>query len=104
MRAELVGRSDELAMLTDCVDASAAWRAALVICRGEPGIGKTRLAEELAARAAARGVVTAWGRADDSPGAPPFWPWRQVLRGIGEQIDLESLARECRLADDLGRL
>ena len=52
-----------------------------MLLAGEPGIGKTRLAEELAAVAAARGVLVLWGRCWEGEGAPAFWPWVQVVRG-----------------------
>lgn len=54
----------------------------LVLCVGEPGIGKTRLAQELAGAALADGVPVAWGRCAETAGAPPYWPWRQVLRSL----------------------
>lgn len=40
-----------------------------MVCRGEPGIGKTRLAHELAARASAKCVPAVWGRARHWRGA-----------------------------------
>ena len=49
---------------------------------GEPGIGKTRLVEELADVAKARGVAVVWGRATAQRGAPPFWVWRQVVDAL----------------------
>jgi predicted ATPase len=51
----LVGRDRELARVTGLLDDALAGRGQLVLCTGEAGIGKTRLAEELAAAAAARG-------------------------------------------------
>ena len=53
---------------------------------GEAGIGKTRLAEEVAAEAQARGISTAWGRCDEEGGAPPYWPWIQVIRWCLERF------------------
>ena len=47
---------------------------------GEPGIGKTRLAEETARYAAANGTRVFWGRCWEGGGAPAFWPWIQVIR------------------------
>jgi hypothetical protein len=41
-------------------------------CTGEAGIGKTRLAEETAALAAARGAAVAWARSSDGDIAPPY--------------------------------
>ena len=104
MRTELVGRHHELAVLVEALDLAVAGQARLVLCRGEPGIGKTRLAEELGAIAASRGVATAWGPAAEATGAPPYWPWRQVLRAVGEQVDLRAVAAAHGLAADLGRL
>jgi len=63
----------------------------MVVVRGEPGIGKTRLAEELAAQATRRGAVVVWGRAYESEGAPPFWPWVQVIRTLLDTLDPEVL-------------
>lgn len=80
MRSGLVGRDRELAALAGLLAAALAGDARLVLCGGEPGIGRTRLAEELARRAAARGVPVVWGRAGERK--PPCWPWRQVLRAV----------------------
>ncbi len=49
---------------------------------GEPGIGKTRLAEELVARGRAGGARAAWATAWQGDGAPPLWPWVQILREL----------------------
>jgi DNA-binding CsgD family transcriptional regulator len=76
-----VGRAGELAALTADLDAAVGGRGGVVLVAGEPGIGKTRLAEELAARASVRGAVVLWGRCWEGAGAPAFWPWVQVIRG-----------------------
>jgi predicted ATPase len=57
-----VGREAELAALTADLEAALAGRGGMVLLAGEPGIGKTRLAEELAAQARARGALVLWGR------------------------------------------
>ena len=57
-------------------------RTRMVLVSGEPGIGKTRLMGELATLVQADGVAVAWGRCHDDEGAPPLWPWVQVLRGF----------------------
>ncbi len=75
----MVGRDRELARVTGLLDDALAGRARLVLCTGEAGIGKTRLAEELAAAAGARGVPVAWARAADRGSSPPYGLWRLVL-------------------------
>lgn len=91
-------------MLRECLASAVAARPRLVLCRGEPGIGKTRLMEELAVLAAHDGIRTVWGLSAESAGAPPYWPWRQVLRAVGEEVDLPAVARVHRLDAELGRL
>lgn len=58
---------------------------------GEPGVGKTRLADELAAHAQALGVQTLWGRCWEGGGAPAFWPWVQVLRSLAASRSPDEL-------------
>lgn len=53
-----------------------------MLVAGEPGVGKTRLAEETAGRARDLGMTCAWGRATDEAGSPPYWPFRQVLQAL----------------------
>src|SRR6516162_8414974 len=91
-----VGRAGELAALTADLDAAVGGRGGVVLVAGEPGIGKTRLVEELAARAIARGAVVLWGRCWEGAGAPAFWPWVQVIRGYlqGQAEDLASLRHD----------
>lgn len=82
--APLVGRAAELATLRAHLGATQAGSGRVVLVEGEPGVGKTRLAEEAATEASARGFVTLWGRCVEGEGSPPLWPWAQVLRAIGD--------------------
>ena len=59
----LVGRAAELAMARGLVDGLAAGRGAVLLVAGEAGIGKTRLLDEVAARAADGGLTVLSGRA-----------------------------------------
>ena len=83
---ELVGRDEQLALLDRTLAGVAAGRGQLVLVAGEPGIGKTRLAEEVARHAAVRGVRVAWGRCFEGEGAPAFWPWVQVARQLLAEV------------------
>ncbi len=77
-----VGRGAELAALDGALACTGDASGAVVLVAGEPGIGKTRLVEEAAARAASRGCLVAWGRCEEGEGAPPFGPWIQVVRAL----------------------
>jgi DNA-binding CsgD family transcriptional regulator len=104
MRAELVGREAEMAVLTDSLAAALDGLPRVILCEGEAGIGKTRLAQELLGVAERRGVLGAWGSAAETSGAPPFWPWSQVLRALARRVDLQTLASEHRLGAELARI
>jgi DNA-binding CsgD family transcriptional regulator len=92
VRTELVGRDVELALLGGWLDEAVAGNPRLVLCSGEPGIGKTRLAEELGRLAKSRRVPTRWGRGVESEGAPPYWPWQELLRSVADFVDVVGLA------------
>ncbi len=75
-----VGRERELATLHAALERALGGAGQVVLVAGEPGIGKTRLADELSATARAAGVAVLWGRSWEGGGAPAFWPWVQILR------------------------
>jgi tetratricopeptide (TPR) repeat protein len=78
--AVFAGRDRELRDLLEVLTESAAGHGHLILLGGEPGIGKSRLADELAARARERGHQVLWGRGWEDAGAPPYWLWVQALR------------------------
>ena len=69
-----VGRQQEMAQLRSALDDAMSGQGRLVMLVGEPGIGKTRTAQELAAYAETRGTQVLWGRCYEEEGAPPYWP------------------------------
>lgn len=95
MAAFFVGRRDELKQLNEMLATARTGQGCAVLVSGEAGIGKTSMAEELAKAAAWMGVRALWGPAIEAEGAPPFWPWRQALRGLidlGERTQVPDLA------------
>jgi hypothetical protein len=100
-----VGRSTEVEHLRAAFEDTLAGRFRLYLLSGEPGIGKTRTAEELTTYARMRGAEVLWGRAHEGAGAPPFWPWMQVLRAwIKDREPRELLADLGPGAADLAAL
>jgi tetratricopeptide (TPR) repeat protein len=88
-----VGRSAELAQLTSALEAARSGHGSLILISGEPGIGKSRLIDELADVARQRGCRVLIGRCWDGGGAPAYWPWVQIVRaGGGEFDELASFA------------
>jgi len=75
-----IGRKEEMATLESALEAAKEGRGSLVVVHGEPGIGKSRLIEEFGHRAARQGARVYLGRCPEVDGAPPFWPWTQLLR------------------------
>lgn len=86
-----VGRQSEMKALTAALDDAMSGRGRVVMLAGEPGIGKTRLAQELASYAESMGAQVWWGSCYEQQGAPPYWPWVQPFRSYIQQTDSELL-------------
>jgi DNA-binding CsgD family transcriptional regulator len=91
-----IGRERELRHLLDRVSLAVEGRGGIVLLAGEPGIGKTRTAEELSAIAEARGARVLWGRCLESEGAPAYWPWIQILRAQTRGRDADQVRADLR--------
>ena len=78
-RSPYVGRHDEQAALTRLLERALQGHGSLVLIGGEPGVGKTRLTEEVGAEAARRGMQVLLGRCYETEGAPPYVPFVEVL-------------------------
>jgi Bacterial transcriptional activator domain/AAA ATPase domain len=89
-----VGRERELAELAGGLDDAFAGRGQLFLLAGEPGIGKSRLADELSAHATVRGAQVLVGRCWEAGGAPAYWPWVQSLRGYVREAEPDLLRRQ----------
>ncbi len=79
-----VGREREIATLTAALVSAVAGSGKICMLVGEPGIGKSRTAQEFATIAAGRGALVLWGRCYEGSGAPPYWPWIQIVRAYVE--------------------
>jgi DNA-binding SARP family transcriptional activator len=91
-RGPFVGREAELEQLRAGLDHAISGRGRLFLLVGEPGIGKSRLAEELIEQARSRRVDVVVGRCWEASGAPAYWPWVQALRGHADQAPPELAA------------
>jgi hypothetical protein len=65
-------------------------RGTLFMVAGDPGVGKTALADEIGAEAVAVGALVLWGRAWDGGGAPAYWPWLRILRRLLAERDVAT--------------
>jgi hypothetical protein len=77
-----VGREAELDQLLHALGETAQGRGCVALVGGEPGIGKSRLADQLAIRARDGGMRALVGQSWEGAGAPAYWPWVQVFRTI----------------------
>ncbi|HLK35649.1 MAG TPA: AAA family ATPase [Polyangiaceae bacterium] len=111
--APFVGRAHAIERVETLVAQARNGRGHIVVVAGEPGIGKTHLAEVLSARATGRGVACAWGHCRANTLGPAFWPFVQALRtaraaslpaGVLDDVDrtLALLAPEGNPATDWG--
>jgi DNA-binding SARP family transcriptional activator len=73
-----IGRSAELDLLRSAWDAAASGQSRTVILGGEPGIGKTRLAQAAMAELEAAGAAVLYGRCDEDV-LSPFQPFVEGL-------------------------
>jgi tetratricopeptide (TPR) repeat protein len=90
-RHAFVGRAAEAAVLRDAWTRAAGGTRGLLLVAGEAGIGKTRIAAELAGDAHDSGAVVLYGRFDE--GAPaPYQPVVAMLRGWAGGASLSPLA------------
>ncbi|MBN1485820.1 MAG: AAA family ATPase [Chloroflexia bacterium] len=94
----LVGRRRERAELNRLLKLAQAGQGGLVLLSGETGMGKTRLAQEVARDAAWRGLGVFWGHSCELAAPPPYQPLLEVLH----EVDLCPLPEVWRR--ELGRL
>jgi class 3 adenylate cyclase/tetratricopeptide (TPR) repeat protein len=92
----LFGREGELATLLDVIDRARAGRGAIIEVAGEPGLGKTRLVEELIARSPDFRLLRS--RCAEYEASTPYFAFRALMRNvIGVDADVDAAACVARL-------
>lgn len=97
-RWPLLGRSAELERMQDAAASARAGRGRVIELVGEPGIGKTRLMEEL--RSAAPDLRTLQVTCEPFTAGTPFLVWRRLLRqvlGVAADLDEETVLERLRM-------
>jgi class 3 adenylate cyclase/tetratricopeptide (TPR) repeat protein len=90
-RTPFVGRESERAELRRLLEETIRGQGALVMIGGEPGVGKTRLAEELLLEARQRGILAWTGHCYEMEGAPPYIPFVEILEASARTVPPETL-------------
>lgn len=86
----LVSRRGELGRILGALEAAAEGHGRLVLLAGEPGVGKTRLAQEVSSRAWEGGSLVAAGRCYEAQGGVPFYPFLDALSALYEGAPQEA--------------
>jgi DNA-binding CsgD family transcriptional regulator/tetratricopeptide (TPR) repeat protein len=90
-RRPIVGRTREVETFRHAFSRMLTGVRQLLLIAGEPGIGKTRCAQALADVAEDQGALVLWGRCREGAGAPPYWPWVQILRAYIQASSLDEV-------------
>src|SRR3954451_8210513 len=102
--APLAGREGQVSALRAAWAEAEAGTLTLAAIRGEAGIGKTRLAAELAREAHAAGGLVLYGRCDDVL-AVPYQPFVEALKPLVDALGVDRVRLEVGgLAGELSRL
>ncbi|HET7354263.1 MAG TPA: ABC transporter substrate-binding protein [Gaiellaceae bacterium] len=93
VETRLVGRSRELGLGREALEALRAGRGGVLVVSGDAGIGKTRLLNELRELAEREGSSWLEGRCVSYGESLPYWPFRDLLRGewIGAGVEEPEL-------------
>jgi DNA-binding CsgD family transcriptional regulator len=89
--AAIVGRQRELKLVMDLYEAAKHGQAHVVLLAGDPGIGKTRLLDEIARRTAQDGATILRGGASEAEGMPPYLPFVEALGRYIQTAPLDLL-------------
>lgn len=96
----LVGRQRERDAIAKLLTDAREGRPGALRIVGEAGAGKSRLVDWTITEAASRGMTAALGSCSADDGAPPLWPWRQLLTRLDIPMPPELSHEHERGADD----
>lgn len=95
-----VGRSGELATLREAFRRARGGSGGVVLIAGEPGIGKTRLAQVFASEAGAAGAAVLWGRCYEGLWSPALAPWAEAVGTFVRAADPTAMVAEAGATGD----
>lgn len=90
-KPELVGRQRELSLLWQRFEEAVDGHMNVALVSGEPGIGKTRLLDEIASRAEAAQACVLRGTATEAEGMPPYLPFLEALGAYIRSANSDAL-------------
>ncbi len=90
--APIVGRQRELLLVMSHYEAAKGGCARVVLVTGDPGIGKTRLLNEIVKRTARDGAVILQGSTSEAEGMPPYLPFVEALGRYIQATPLDQLS------------
>jgi DNA-binding winged helix-turn-helix (wHTH) protein len=89
----MVGRERELALLLSGLDDAASRRGRLVLISGEPGVGKTRMADEVAVAADAKRMAIMVGHCSEHDEAVAYLPFVEILEDFIDRASNPDVLR-----------
>ena len=92
--SRLVGRAEELRDLKRAVEGALSGRGGFVMVSGEPGIGKTRLAEEACVYARLGGAQVLVGHAYEAESSVPYTPFIEAIRAYVAARPADAVRQE----------
>jgi len=101
LSAPIVGRQRELTLVMNHYEAAKGGYAHIVLLTGDPGIGKTRLLDEIAGRTAQDGAVILQGGASEAEGMPPYLPFVEALGRYIQEAPLDQLRTQVTAAQQV---
>jgi ATP/maltotriose-dependent transcriptional regulator MalT len=85
-----VGREEERTWLREIIDSTQGGAGGLVMIGGEPGVGKSRLAQQMAREGRDRGFRVFTGHCYEREGDLPYMPWVEIIEAAAQETPPEA--------------